>query len=55
MKIEKMEYFHEKINLNQGQKRKAQTDLGGIYKGCQGERRKGRTFTPGENLALRAI
>ncbi|KAF3601712.1 hypothetical protein F2Q69_00034736 [Brassica cretica] len=33
-----MEYFHEKINWTQGQKRKTQTDLGGVYKRCQGER-----------------
>ncbi|KAF2538832.1 hypothetical protein F2Q68_00021015 [Brassica cretica] len=33
MKIGKMEYFCEKINSTQGQKRKTQTNLGGVYKG----------------------
>ena len=44
MKIGKMEYFCEKINSTQGQKRKTQTNLGGVYKGREGERRKEDSF-----------
>lgn len=55
-KIGKIEYFRQRINSTQKRKRKAQTDLGGVYKGCEGERCKERdnsTFTA--SLALKAI
>ena len=32
MKIRKMEYFRKNMNSTQERKRKAQTDIGGIYK-----------------------
>ena len=35
-----MEFFRQRINSTQKQKRKAQTDLGGVYNGCEGEIRK---------------
>ena len=50
----KMKYFREKINLTQGWKRKAQTELEGVYKEFQGERRK-KQFLHRANLALRVI
>ncbi|KAF3590779.1 hypothetical protein DY000_02024047 [Brassica cretica] len=37
---EKMEYFHEEINSNQGQKKERTANLRGIYKRRQGERCK---------------
>ena len=40
MKIKKIEYFREEQNLDPWRKWKAKTNLGGVYKGCQGERRK---------------
>ena len=44
MKIGKMEYFRERINSTHERKRKTQTDLEGVYKGQEGERRKRENF-----------
>ena len=44
MKIGKMEYFRERINSAHERKRKAQTDLEGVYKGREGKRRKRENF-----------
>ena len=50
-----MEYFRERINSTQEWKMKAETNLEGVYKGREGERRKRENCGHTENLELRAI
>ena len=51
----KMECFHEAINSTRRQKRKEKTDLGGVFKGFQSERRKGRFLRLYNSLHLETL